>query len=213
LFQKSTDGGVTVLPAPVRIDRSGEFVDNPDRSDLLPNKAFRAPNNPSIAYSPVSGKLAVVYQNYLDGATSGANISLNTSTDGGLTWSHMRYLSVNGGGAPAPQDQYFPWIAATPSGTFHAIWLDNRLDPQNHRINTFQADSTDNLAHYSNTRISTVGWDPDRSFFTSGAFIGDYIGIAAADEVIYPVWVDGRASAIDRTGIGESDIFTNVEIR
>ena len=31
--------------------------------------------------------------------------------------------------------------------------------------------------------------------------------------MIYPVWTDGRDSSIDQTGIGETDIFTNVEIR
>jgi len=31
--------------------------------------------------------------------------------------------------------------------------------------------------------------------------------------VIYPVWTDGRNSNIDRTGIGETDVFTDVEIQ
>jgi hypothetical protein len=36
-------------------------------------------------------------------------------------------------------------------------------------------------------------------------------GIAASDKAIYPVWTDGRNSAFNQTGIGETDIFTNVE--
>jgi hypothetical protein len=28
---------------------------------------------------------------------------------------------------------------------------------------------------------------------------------------VYPVWTDGRNSAFNQTGIGETDIFTNVE--
>ena len=58
-----------------------------------------------------------------------------------------------------------------------------------------------------------MSWDPDNGFFKSGSFIGDYSGLAAADNVIYPVWTDGRNSAIAQTGIGETDIFTNVEIK
>lgn len=54
--------------------------------------------------------------------------------------------------------------------------------------------------------------EPDLGFFTSGAFIGDDNGIAASNWAIYPVWTDGRHNAIDQTGIGESDIFTNVEL-
>jgi hypothetical protein len=30
---------------------------------------------------------------------------------------------------------------------------------------------------------------------------------------VYPVWTDGRNNAIEQTGIGETDIFTNVELR
>jgi hypothetical protein len=64
---------------------------------------------------------------------------------------------------------------------------------------------------YTN-RISTRSWNPNLGFFTSGAFIGDYNGIAASDRAVYPVWTDGRNSAFDQTGIGETDIFTNVEL-
>jgi hypothetical protein len=28
---------------------------------------------------------------------------------------------------------------------------------------------------------------------------------------VYPVWTDGRNDAIGETGLGETDIFTNVE--
>ena len=62
-------------------------------------------------------------------------------------------------------------------------------------------------------RINSRSWNPDLGFFTSGAFIGDYNDIAASNRAVYPVWTDGRINAIERTGIGETDIFTNVELR
>jgi len=93
------------------------------------------------------------------------------------------------------------------------MWLDRRQDPNNHDISTFQAQSKDDGLTWSNFRLSTEAWDPDLGFFKSGAFIGDYSGLAASDQVVYPVWTDGRDSAIEETGIGETDIFTNVEIR
>jgi hypothetical protein len=211
-MQKSTNGGTSFLRRPVTINKPGQWKDNPDLGDLLPNKKFRAPNTPSMAYSPTSGKLVVVYQNYINKRTSGADISYQTSSDGGLNWSNTAALSVAGGGTLAPNDQFFPWIAADPAGHFYAIWLDNRLDPGNHLIDTFQATSINDFASFDNTRISTRSWDPDLGFFTSGAFIGDYSGIAASSAAVYPVWTDGRDSAINQTGIGETDIFTNVEI-
>ena len=66
-----------------------------------------------------------------------------------------------------------------PQGDLHAIWFDNRNDPGNLLIETFQGDSTDGGASWPNDDISTASWNPNRSFFGSGAFIGDYNGIAA----------------------------------
>ena len=79
-----------------------------------------------------------------------------------------------------------------PEGNLHAIWFDNRNDPGNMRIETFQGDSTDGGANWSNNDISTQPWNPNQSFFGSGAFIGDYNGFAAGDGVMYPLWTDGR---------------------
>jgi hypothetical protein len=41
--------------------------------------------------------------------------------------------------------------------------------------------------------------------------IGDYAGIPSSSKAIYPVWTDGRNTAFAQTGIGNTDIFTNVE--
>jgi len=49
--------------------------------------------------------------------------------------------------------------------------------------------------------------------FSGGAFVGDYNGVAASSSHVYPVWTDGRNNAIARTGIGETDIFSDVEPR
>ena len=77
---------------------------------------------------------------------------------------------------------------------------------------SFEARSTDDGSTWKNVNISTTTWNPDLGFFKSGAFIGDYSGIAANDSVTYPTWTDGRHSNIANTGIGETDVFTDVEI-
>jgi hypothetical protein len=211
-FQKSTDGGATFLPEPVHIDKPGQFADNPDPGDLLPPTHFRAPNTLAFAINEHSGAIVFVYTNYLNQASSGGDVTYQVSRDHGLTWSDAKPLSVASGGGPAPNDQFFPWIDATPSGTFHAIWFDRRRDPANHDIDTWQATSGSDGGSWRTFRVSTRSWNPDLGFFTSGAFIGDYNGIAASDRAVYPVWTDGRNSAFDQTGIGETDIFTNVEL-
>jgi hypothetical protein len=208
-FQKSNDGGNTFLAHPVAIDHPGEFLDNPDKADLLAPTKFRAPLGPGFDVNKRTGALAYVYQNNVNRSHSGADISIQFSTDGGLRWSHARFLSVQNG-HPAPNDQFFPAIDSDPAGQWHVIWFDRRLDPNNTNINTFQADSANG---WKNRRISTASWNPNLGFFSCGCFIGDYNGLASSDQAVYPTWTDGRASAIRRTGIGETDIFTNVEIR
>jgi hypothetical protein len=215
LFQKSTNGGVSFLPQAVQIDKAGQYADFLDaaKDDTLPPTRFRAPNTTSLAYSPVTGTLLYVYQNNVNRPRSAADISYQTSSDGGLTWSDSRFLSVNAAGLPARNDQFFPWAASDESGRFYVIWFDRRVDPANVRINTWQAASTDDAARFTSAKISTRDWDPTKGFFTSGAFIGDYNGLAASNKAVYPVWTDGRNDAIARTGLGETDIFSNVEIR
>jgi hypothetical protein len=211
-FQRSTDGGNTFLTNPVKVNKPGQWADNPDTADLIPNTAFRAPNTVSLAYSPVTGTLAYVYANYLSGQGDG-NIDVSLSHDGGKTWSDSQTISLSVTGGPARNNQFFPWIAATPKGKFVAVWLDRRQDPANHDIGTFEALSTDDGLTWANRKIGTETWNPDLGFFTSGAFIGDYSGMAANDTAFYPVWTDGRSNNIANTGIGETDVFTDVEIR
>ena len=211
LFQRSTDGGQTFLANAVQIDKAGQYTDFDDGtgSDTIPPTHFRAPNTPSLAYSPRTGKLLFVYQNNINRPVSAADISYQTSTDGGLTWSDASFLSTGSSGQPAANDQFFPWAASTESGRFYVIWFDRRLDPNNVRINTWQAVSGNDAASFSSAKISSQDWNPNDGFFTSGAFIGDYNALAASDQQVYPVWTDGRDNARGETGIGETDIFTD----
>ena len=213
LFQKSTDGGQTFLPSAVQIDKPGQYADFQDAAndDTLPPTNFRAPNTPSLAYSPSTGSLLFVYQNNVNRPVSQADISYQTSTDGGLHWSDASFLSTTSSGQPAPNDQFFPWAASDESGRFYVIWFDRRLDPANVRINTWQAVSDNDAASFSSAKISSQDWDPNLGFFTSGAFIGDYNGLAASTDAVYAVWTDGRNDSIAQTGLGETDIFTKVQ--
>jgi len=93
------------------------------------------------------------------------------------------------------------------------IWFDRRQDNANVRINTWQAVSSHDAASFSSSKISTEDWDPNLGFFGSGAFIGDYNGLAASTDAVYAVWTDGRDDAIGQTGIGETDVFTSVQKR
>lgn len=211
-YQKSFDGGRTFLPRPIHIDQPGEFVDNPNPADQLPPTVFRAPNTTAHAISPRTGTRVFVYTNYAKLSTKGGDIAFQVSRDEGRHWGPLRILSTQAGRGAARNDQFFPWVTVDERGVFHAVWFDRRRDPANRRIDTWYARSTDDARSWTSWRISTESWNPDRGFFTSGAFIGDYNGIAAWRGFVYPVWTDGRNNAITRTGIGETDIFTTVAL-
>lgn len=210
LFRRSTNGGASFGPAH-RINKPGQWKDNPSLDDTLPPKNARAAASTSapLVFNPVDNSLNYIVQNNINRAVSGADISFTKSLDYGNTWSDMTTVSVTGTGSPAPRDQFFPWMDVDPQGNLHAIWFDNRTDPNNLLISTFQGDSTDGGTTWTNRNISTARWNPNLSFFSSGAFIGDYNGLAAGDGVIYPVWTDGRNTP--GPPWGQTDIWTNVE--
>ncbi|HXF35945.1 MAG TPA: sialidase family protein [Actinomycetota bacterium] len=185
----------------------GAFRDNPNTQDLLPAKHARLPVSPSLAYDPTRGRLLFAYQNNRHRGVSGADLSLQFSDDLGATWSAPTSIAVTASGTAAPGDQFFPWLAVDPSGTIHAIWYDTRNDPGNKLIETFLGTSEDGGGTWTNEAISDVPWNPDRSFFSCGCFIGDYNAIAASADLLYPVWTDGRNTP--GQPLGQTDIFTD----
>jgi hypothetical protein len=83
-----------------QIDHPGEFADNPDVSDLLPKRNFRAPLSSSLAFNATTGSLEYVYQNNTNRLVSGADISFQQSRDLGTTWSHAKFISITRAGLP-----------------------------------------------------------------------------------------------------------------
>jgi hypothetical protein len=208
-FTRSTDGGNT-FSSPVQIDKPGQFADNPNRKDKLNPKKFNPSISPSLVFNPVTNSLSFAYQNNVNRQASGADISVQQSRDFGATWSDAKTISTTASGAAAPNDQFFPALAVDETGNLHAIWYDNRNDPYNRLIETFQAFSSDDGSTWTNWDISSTPWNPDEAFFNCGCFIGDYNAIAASTAAVYPVWTDGRNSAGRPNG--QTDIFTNVEL-
>lgn len=208
---RSTDGGVSFGP-PVRIDRLGQFKDNPDPNDVLPDKSASLGIAPSISVSPRTGTIAVAYQNNIARATSGADIWVSTSRDHGRTWRGTA-LSTGSAGHPARNDQFLSFQTADPRGRFWAIWLDNRRDPGNHLINTFEATSGDDAHHWSSRRLSSKASDPDHTAIDGSSILGVGTAIAASRAAVYPIWPDARQNAYPVTGIGDIDLFTDVELR
>lgn len=99
-FAKSTDWGVS-------------FPTNTRVNDLSPQNQ----NFPDIAVS--SGIISVVWEDYRD---PDANIYFSNSSDGGTNWGSDIRVNENIPG----NGQNQPTIAASPSGTLHVAWEDDR---------------------------------------------------------------------------------------
>jgi hypothetical protein len=210
-MRRSVNGGRSFGHAQ-RIDKPGQWRDNPNKNDLLPDKnaPIAASTSAPLVFNPVDHSLNYIVQNNINRAKTGADISFTKSTDYGQTWSNMHYVATTRNGGPARNDQFFPWMDVDPQGGLHAIWFDNRTSPKNLRIKTWQGSAGIAGRTWKNFNISTESWNPNRSFFDSGGFIGDYNGFAAGNGVMYPLWTDGRNTP--GSPLGQTDIFTNVEL-
>jgi hypothetical protein len=62
-------------------------------------------------------------------------LKFTRSTDGGATWSTPIRVNNDQSG----NDQYFPDVAVNGQGVIQVVWYDQRLDPQNLRIDVFKA--------------------------------------------------------------------------
>src|SRR6266571_4058670 len=112
-------------------------------------------------------------------ACTNADVRLSLSRDGGATWTPPARATDE----TNLTDQFYPWIAAHPSGLLSLAWRDKRLDPNNVNVDTFYTNTADALSFLPNVRVSSVSSDPGTSFF-----FGDYQGLAVTSDSVFPVW-------------------------
>src|SRR2546428_3269818 len=187
---KSTNGGAS-FSSPVVVS---PYVPLPSP---LPNSLFRVNSNPTAAADDANGNVYVGWADYRNGH---ADILSSRSLDGGATWNEP--IRVNND--TTTNDHFFPWMAVS-HGLINIDFYDRRLDPQNHLVDVFYAESADGGASFSpNVRVTDVSFNPDAIIFSNGeSFIGDYIGIASNGTRAHSVWTD-----IPLTSPSNEDIFT-----
>jgi hypothetical protein len=102
------------------------------------------------------------------------------STDGGATWGGI--VRVNDD--LTTSHQFFPWLSVDPvTGTLYAAFYDRR-NTSGVLTDVTVARSTDGGSTFTNFAVSASPFYP-----VSGVFFGDYIGIAARDRKVYPIWM------------------------
>jgi len=190
---KSTDGG-DFFSSPSVVSSIAEL---PEPPNFLANSFFRVNSFPTAAADDTNGNVYVAWADYGNGY---AVILSSRSLDGGVTWS--KPIRVNDD--TTTNDHFFPWMAVS-HGLLSIVFYDRRLDPQNHLVDVFYAESADGGASFSpNVRVTDASFNPDAIIFSNGrSFIGDYIGIASNGTLAHPVWTD-----IPPTSPSNEDIFT-----
>src|SRR6266704_5282579 len=193
---KSIDGGVS-FSSPVVVS---SVVALPQPPSFLANSVFRVNSFPTAAADDTNGN---VYVAWADDGSGYADILSSRSLDGGVTWS--KPIRVNDD--TTTNDHFFPWMTVS-HGLLSVDFYDRRLDPQNHLVDVFYAESADGGVSFSpNVRVTDVPFNPDAIIFSSGqSFIGDYIGVASNGTLAHPVWTDNRN--VSPTNPGSQEIFT-----
>lgn len=176
MFTKSTDHGqtwpstnVTVAPLPVGWG-------------LLVPGVFRATGMPWIACdrsgSAFNGNIYINWSDQKNGVNDG-DIWLSKSSDGGQTWSAP--LRVNND-APGKQQFFSAVTVDQVTGYVFVIFYDRRNYADN-STDVYVAYSKDGGSSFTNVRVSESPFVPNAAIF-----FGDYICIAAHNNVIRPMW-------------------------
>jgi len=201
-FVKSQDGGKSwSQPGDVAADlpTPGEFFTLDDGSPGFGTDAFAgflAWSYPTAAIAP-DGTLYVAWTDFPQGSCTivvrdgyrptpacvNSDVRLAVSEDGGRSWRPPVKVSDDTG----QTDQFFPWIAAHPSGLVSLVWQDKRLDPDNVNFDLFYTNTGDGRSFLPNVRVSTQS-----SLGGHAGFIGDYNNLVVSGDSIVPVWNDLR---------------------
>lgn len=211
LFNASTDGGVTFLPA----DVTTSDVDIHDLVGSLeePGPALRILGMERMHSYPVldvdrstgpnRGSIYVAWAETTNRRNADIFVEKLPPPNGGNP-QHSSPVKVNNDGSGT--DQFFPWLSVDPTtGWVEVGFYDRRDDPNDLLNNMYLARSTDGGATFGeNTRVSTQSSDPRIQSQVGGAFggfigLGDYLGLVATRGKAHMFWADTRR--------GKQDVF------
>ena len=83
-----------------------------------------------------------------------------------------------------------PFVTFNPQGGLFVVYHDSRNDPNNIMTDVYLAASNDVGEIFTDFRITSQSFDPRVG--RGGCFMGDYNGITATTEYVYPCWTDMR---------------------
>ena len=190
-FTKSTNGGVTWSTPTYAYYHAGFGI----RGYLSSKNGIRVSSFPSMSVDrsggPYDGNIYITWpQRGVLPAGSDPDIVLIKSTNGGTTWSSP--VRVNDDPINNGKDQYYPWCTVDQStGQLMLVFYDSR-DVPNNQAEVFMARSLDGGSNFENFKVSDQPHTPTPINNLAGGYAGDYIGVAALNNVAYPFWSDNR---------------------
>ena len=189
IVAKSTNGGATFTQTVVSRNVDENFPIFGGRG-VLTGLHFRTNTFPSLTVDRVTGKLYLAWADNSLGnsTTTSAQVFVQSSVDG-VSWTAKLQLTTT------PEDKIYPWVAANAGNVIVSYYTREFAGAASLQIDYAYAKSNDGGATWSaSTRITEQSSDPGIQF-SSGAFIGDYTGVAVgSDNVAHPLWTDFRGN-------------------
>lgn len=214
MVAKSTNCGVTFGTA-VEVTRLTPIGFGGAPVNARTRANFRTNSFPRLDVNPRNGHVYIVYNANPEGP-DGADIFFTRSTDGGATWSAPTRVNKDS----SDNDQLFPDIAVNVDGAIEVAWYDQRLDPENFRMDVYHSRSTDGgLSFGPNQRVTltsalpAVGYDP----VVNSNYMSDYLDLKANTTATGPgsdfllSWGDWRRVIVTNGGVrSDQDVFFTV---
>ena len=124
-------------------------------------------------------------------AGSDIDVCFSYSTNQGETFSTA--VRVNNDELNNGKNQFLPWIAVDRLKTYVAVvFYDNRDTYKADSCDVFAAISAVGTTTFVNIKVSDRAHKPRALSGYSDGYYSDYIGVAANNNVIFPVWTDNR---------------------
>ncbi|CAN5222459.1 sialidase family protein [soil metagenome] len=213
LVVRSSDGGQT-WSGPFKVANvvAGNYPTCPlTGSQTLDEMCARVNQGGNIDIDPTTGDLWITWSDNRNGSVSDTNtdVFVTRSTNGGSSWASVVNLT-----SQSDDDQWFPWLSVSPTGTVAVVYFDKRYAAGQKLYDASLSYSTDGGGSVVTVRLSEVSSNPDLTF-RLGIFMGDYNGLDTTASTALPFWADGRSGEPPVRGNNpyrpQSDVVTDVE--